>query len=200
MEYLQNGLAKCHDFFWGWKMAICLWFYVVFITIKMVFSEKFPKNCVFEVFYCFCKNDHLISKTGLGPYFSLPNQPIVWILWRMARQFGQNPDLKLLLWTANKNGQLRCNGDLCLQQRQIRLQRDSPSLCIISLRSVQFLLSAARCPSGNWNTFATEKITLQLWNWLINVLEVYSVGGKNHCIVAILYSVNERKKWRWTLR
>jgi len=77
MEYLQNGLAKCHDFFLGWKMALYLWFYVVFITIKMVFSEKFPKNCVFEVFYCFCKNDHLISKTGLGPYFSLPNQPIV---------------------------------------------------------------------------------------------------------------------------
>ena len=80
-------------------MALYLWFYVVFITIKMVFSEKFPKNCVFEVFYCFCKNDHLISKTGLGPYFSLPN-----------------------------------------------------------------LLAAARCPSGNWNTFATEKITLQT-NW-----------------------------------
>ena len=180
MEYLQNGLAKCHDFFWGWKMALYLWFYVVFITIKMVFSEKFPKNCVFEVFYCFCKNDHLISKTGLGPYFSLPNQPIVWILWRMARQFGQNPWLKLLLWTENKNGQLRCNGDLCLQQRQIRLQRDSPSLCIISLRSVQiyeFLLSAARCPSGNWNTFATEKITLQTNCETdfskINVLEVY---------------------------
>ena len=51
MEYLHNSQAKCHDFFCGWKMALYLRFYVVFITIKMVFSEKFPKNCVFEVFY-----------------------------------------------------------------------------------------------------------------------------------------------------
>ena len=69
---------------------------------------------------------------------------------------------------------------ITLQWRLIRLQRDSPSLCIISLRSVQiyeFLLSAARCPSGNWNTFATEKITLQTNCETdfskINVLEVY---------------------------
>ena len=113
---------------------------------RWCFLRNFPKTVFLRFFYCFCKNDHLISKTGLGPYFSLPNQPIVWILWRMARQFGQNPWLKLLLWTGNKNGQLRCNGDLCLQQRQIRLQRDSPSLCIISLRSVHI-----------WNTFPQRK-------------------------------------------
>ena len=170
----RNVMIFFEDGKWHYIFGF-MWFYH---NQDGVFWE-ISQNCVFKVFNCFCKNDHLISKTGLGPYFSLPNQPIVWILWRMARQFGQNPWLKLLLWTGNKNGQLRCNGDLCLQQRQIRLQRDSPSLCIISLRSVQiceFLLSAARCTSGNWNMFATEKTTFQT-NWetefKMNVLEVY---------------------------
>ena len=70
----------------------------------------------------------LYQKAAWGPYFSLPNQPTVWILWRIARQFGQNAELKLMLWTANINGQLCCNGELCFQQRQIHLQRDYPSL------------------------------------------------------------------------
>ena len=54
----------------------------------------------------------------------------------MARQFGQNPELKLVVWTANKNGQLRCNGDLCLQLRQIRLQRDYFPPCLYYFASL----------------------------------------------------------------
>ena len=125
-------------------------------------SEKFPQNCVFGFFCCFWKNDHLLSQTGLGPYFSLSNKPVVWILWRMARQFGQNPELKLVVWTTNKNGLLRCNGELCLQLRQIRLQRDYFPPCLYYFASLGRVHS---CFPPFY--VSTEKITLQK-NWEVD--------------------------------
>ena len=156
---------------------------MVFITIKMVFSEKFPKNCVFEVFYCFCKNDHLISKTGLPLFFTtkptyslnlVKNGKAVWSeslveVAALDRKQKWTITLQWRLVFATKINTFATRLSFALHY--------FASLGRAQFPVEEFLLAAARCPSGNWNTFATEKITLQTNCETdfskMNVLEVY---------------------------
>jgi len=167
MEYLQNGLAKCHDFFLRMENGIISLILCGFYhNQEGVFWEISQKLC-FWGFLLFLQKWPSYIKNRLGPLF-----------------FTTKPTYSLNLV---KNGKVVWSESLVevaaldrkqkwtitLQWRIVFATKINTFATRLSLAlhyfaslgpDLQFLLPAARCPSGNWNTFATEKITLQT-NW-----------------------------------